>query len=164
MSRRLSGELKHGKEPATNTMGGRHQHRRMSMGSCPEARHIPECSRSWTTPLVMARLAKWWTAREGRGRRSQQGWVTHDLGREFGFHWKYNFIISFLEKYVYWFLERERNIDWPVASHRHPTRDWTHSLSMCVNWTPNLLVYRKMLQPTEPHQPGLIISCIPFPL
>ena len=54
----------------------------------------------------------------------------------------------------------ERNINWlpPICT---PTRYWPCNLGMRSDWDqiPNLLVYRMMFQPTEPHWPGILCFC-----
>ena len=52
--------------------------------------------------------------------------------------------------------EENRYIDWLPLIHAL-TGDQTCNLALCLtrNRTLNLLVYRTMLQPTEPHQQGL---------
>ena len=51
----------------------------------------------------------------------------------------------------------ERIMYWLPPTHA-PIRDWTHSLGMCPHWngTRNVLLYRMMLQPTEPPGQGYI--------
>ena len=86
---------------------------------------------------------------------------------------KFSAIISLLKTdFIYLFLERgegrekerERNIDvrekrQSIASHTHPnwgSKPATWACALTGNWTCNLLVYRMMLQPTEPPGQGFL--------